>query len=152
MFVRTAIIQTIYNATVRYSRQTYWVIFLKKDILKGWIKAIRSGKYKQNFGSLSKLDKFCPLGILCDISDKGSWIHENKKNHFTKTDYIKTSYLNKTKTLPKEVASWAGISEEELSKLTCFLFVYNDEMRVSLDDLADMLELKYSIGKVQLWK
>ena len=38
----------------------------KKDIRK-WIKALRSGKYKQGKASLQSAEGFCCLGVACDI-------------------------------------------------------------------------------------
>lgn len=42
--------------------------------LKGkWVKALRSGKYKQGAGYLNSVRGFCCLGVLCDISGLGKW-------------------------------------------------------------------------------
>lgn len=34
---------------------------------KKWVKALRSGKYKQAEGQLRDGDRFCCLGVLCDV-------------------------------------------------------------------------------------
>lgn len=42
--------------------------------LKGrWLRALRSGKYKQCTGELRRRDEFCCLGVLCDVIDPKSW-------------------------------------------------------------------------------
>lgn len=39
-----------------------------------WCNALRSGKYKQGTGVLRDCDdKYCCLGVLCDIWDSKSW-------------------------------------------------------------------------------
>jgi hypothetical protein len=40
---------------------------LPKKEKAAWLKALRSGKYEKGTGHLQKDNKFCCLGILCDI-------------------------------------------------------------------------------------
>lgn len=37
---------------------------LKED----WVKALRSGEYKQGIGKLRERDEFCCLGVLCQVA------------------------------------------------------------------------------------
>jgi len=37
------------------------------ELAKKWIEALRSGKYKQGEGQLVGVNKFCCLGVLCDV-------------------------------------------------------------------------------------
>lgn len=39
-------------------------------VIKRWIAALRSGKYKQGAHALRKGDKYCCLGVLCDLAAK----------------------------------------------------------------------------------
>lgn len=49
------------------------------DLKARWLEALRSGKYTQGEGQLRSLDdKFCCLGVLCDIVDSGLWKRGNK--------------------------------------------------------------------------
>jgi hypothetical protein len=41
---------------------------MKPEIKKLWVEALRSGKYKQGKYHLHTGDKYCCLGVLCDIS------------------------------------------------------------------------------------
>ena len=55
---------------------------MKKRVLTKWLKALRSGKYKQGRGALCQIDKkgtesFCCLGVLCDLYNKEQ--RRNKK-------------------------------------------------------------------------
>lgn len=40
---------------------------LKKKYKKRWLKALRSGKYEQGDGTLLYNNKYCCLGVLCDV-------------------------------------------------------------------------------------
>lgn len=41
---------------------------MSKELIKTWVETLRSGKYEQgSFVLRSKDDKFCCLGVLCDI-------------------------------------------------------------------------------------
>lgn len=47
---------------------------MKTDIKENWVAALESDKYKQAKGSLrSPDDRFCCLGVLCDIIDPEVW-------------------------------------------------------------------------------
>lgn len=43
---------------------------MTKYLKNKWIKALRSGDFKQTTGSLKTLDEYCCLGVLCEISSK----------------------------------------------------------------------------------
>ena len=47
---------------------------MDKKIKKKWLKALRSGKYKQGRDALRIGNKFCCLGVLCDLVDSGPWV------------------------------------------------------------------------------
>lgn len=49
---------------------------LTKQLLQKWVKALRSGKYKQGEGELRNNNHFCCLGVLCDISKAGRWLED----------------------------------------------------------------------------
>lgn len=49
----------------------------QKNLVKKWVAALRSGKYKQGKGVLrSEKGNYCCLGVLCDIVNPKGW---NKK-------------------------------------------------------------------------
>lgn len=52
------------------------------DLKARWLKALRSGRYAQGTGTLRKHDKFCCLGVLCDVIDSESW-QENPSGIYT---------------------------------------------------------------------
>lgn len=58
---------------------------------KKWVKALRSGEYKQGRTKLRSLDdKFCCLGVLCNLVDPLGWIKSSPYDdiYFFKYDNI----------------------------------------------------------------
>lgn len=114
---------------------------MKKEIAKKWVKALRSGKYKQGKGYLKQFNsknevRHCCLGVLCELYNETM-----KKNH-KKTLYIEEMEGNASGTsfvrfdlvdggLPKTVRKWAGIINP-LGE-----FVIDDERSECLADLND---------------
>lgn len=41
---------------------------MNKEVRAKWISALRSGKYEQGYHYLNAYDKFCCLGVLCEIA------------------------------------------------------------------------------------
>ncbi len=52
---------------------------------KKWVKALRSGEYKQIKGTLQNKNGYCCLGVACDLYEKetGRKLSRNKKGFFT---------------------------------------------------------------------
>ena len=75
--------------------------------MEKWVKALRSGDYKQGTGKLigSGEPYYCCLGVLCDISTLGSWDTESCFAY--KTDGKNTLYDS---LLPQTVINWAGLN------------------------------------------
>ncbi len=99
---------------------------MKYEIAMKWVEALRSGNYKQGTGYLKNNDKFCCLGVLCDISQLGEW----DGNY----------YENKLSTLPNKVREWAGMNSDlgENYELKNTLSNYNDT-GYSFEKIADII-------------
>ena len=41
---------------------------MKKNIMKRWVSALRSGEFKQGKGALEAKGKHCCLGVLCELA------------------------------------------------------------------------------------
>jgi hypothetical protein len=92
---------------------------MKKEIAKKWVKALRSGKYKQGKAYLKQINsknepRHCCLGVLCELYDQ-----QMKKNHkktlhsehmlsIEGTEFIRLDHHDGG--LPTIVKKWAGIS------------------------------------------
>lgn len=51
---------------------------------KEWVAALRSGKYVQGGGFLrTPEDKYCCLGVLCDLQESPGWTQEKAERAFT---------------------------------------------------------------------
>lgn len=97
---------------------------MKKEVADKWVEALRSGKYKQTCHGLRAGDRFCCLGVLCDISGLGEWKDEE--------------YLEEILWLPDQVFEWAGISDVAQSDLA----VVNDRGH-SFNAIAERIEKKW---------
>lgn len=103
---------------------------MKKRVLTKWLKALRSGKYKQGRGALCQISKkgtksFCCLGVLCDLYNKEQKRNKKKGLDIQKLDRdgwmvgnlssnpaFVLSYNDCDGTLPNQVVKWAGFREE----------------------------------------
>jgi hypothetical protein len=93
---------------------------MKKDIAKKWVKALRSGKYKQGKSFLKQFNskgqpKHCCLGVLCELyNDTMKKNHKRtisvKSHDDLHIDYV--TFANKDDSLPAVVRKWAGIKNE----------------------------------------
>lgn len=85
---------------------------MKQAIAKRWIKALRSGKYKQTQRVLKDDKGYCCLGVLSDLYGV-DWSKRKRK------DYNGTGYFCKKITkhvqghilLPEDVKNWAGMKD-----------------------------------------
>jgi hypothetical protein len=75
---------------------------------KKWVKALRSGKYKQVTDRLTELDNgkvlgHCCLGVLCELAVK-----DGVRTQVTNTSFRRL-YSNYGTALPPQVQKWAGL-------------------------------------------
>ena len=128
---------------------------MKKEIKKKWVKALRSGKYKQGRGELREEDRFCCLGVLCDLSKLGEWEEYNRMDHSFHYLIEGQPYeedadgcLPNAGYLPKPVAEWAGMktvkgqlknNSRYTHKIGNTLALLNDSGK-SFKEIADIIE------------
>lgn len=78
---------------------------MNKRVKTKWVKALRSGNYRQGRGRLREDGRFCCLGVLCDVSKLGRWpsaVHE--------PSYVTRRGIPCDAFLPVEVSEWAGVN------------------------------------------
>lgn len=101
---------------------------------KTWIEALRSGKYKQTQGRLERDNKFCCLGVACEVL-----IPEEKK--------LRNIYneLHGQLTLHQiNAQNWLQrIDEDFYNKTRNKLTNLNDWQDFTFNEIADLLEAVY---------
>lgn len=96
--------------------------------MKRWVKALRSGKFKQGTGTLKQYNskgvaQHCCLGVLCELYNDS--MKKSKKKTLPEKIYDNDSdfshgysrFGGKKEDLPKEVKDWAGM-KSNLGKFT----------------------------------
>lgn len=83
-------------------------------VKKKWIRALRSGRFKQAHDSLRTEDGFCCLGVLCDLyrqeTKRGEW-RDDIENGFVFHPSARAKSADTT--LPPSVMRWAGLREDD---------------------------------------
>jgi hypothetical protein len=46
---------------------------MNKENIQKWVDALRSGKYEKCQWRLRRGDRYCALGVVCDVSGLGEW-------------------------------------------------------------------------------
>lgn len=125
---------------------------MNKNVMKKWVKALRSGKYKQGQGLLKQTTAFtndktyhCCLGVLCEIYNND--MRKSKKKTLSEQRYNGIHKFNKQpECLPKTVQKWAGL----FSKVGDFRNVDRRDITSYGDfaSLADMNDLGCSFKKI----
>ena len=112
------------------------------ELIKEWVKALRSGKYTQGQDCLrGKDDKFCCLGVLCDLTSRKKWDEENDEYYCT--------ILGEEEVLPESILNLLHLEERtpsfkislENPKLLEILKNYKEEDRVYYDDLIQLNDI-----------
>ena len=89
---------------------------MKEKVKKLWVKALKSGKYKQAKNYLCAGGRHCCLGVLCELYNKE--MKKNNKKTLSKTTVsIETNHKPKNveqfgkdvSVLPNKVQKWAGM-------------------------------------------
>lgn len=124
---------------------------MKKKIAEKWVKALRSGKYKQGRHALkyktkAGVTRHCCLGVLCELYQK-----EHKRKLKTKvepgTEELKGNKVTKFKdcngTLPEEVMNWSGVGTDDGSLPDDTTLACKNDYGDSFEKIADVIEKKY---------
>ena len=105
--------------------------YVMNEAEKKLVEALRSGKYKQTVGALRRENRFCCLGVACDVLG-GSELWRIEENHF--------SYEGRGGYLPDRIRlmlNWA--SDSGATKNGSSLSNRNDD-RVSFLEIANVIE------------
>lgn len=97
---------------------------MKRSIARKWSKALESGEYKQGTGQLRKGDKFCALGVLCNL-------HAQEHPEIATKERVKSRYLGAVTELPLDVMLWAGM-------ISCNGYISSGNSVVGMNDGLEM--------------
>jgi len=122
---------------------------MKKEIKEKWLEALRSGEYTQGGGTLrSASDRFCCLGVLCDLAIKegvGSWVKDKGFSGFPYR-YHNGEKIIHTNLLPPDVQRWSGLNSS-VGTLGDSASAYKNDSLAQLNDtgrdfnyIADVIE------------
>ena len=89
-----------------------------------WTAALRSGVYEQGTGFLKSKDKFCCLGVLCDLNDPKEWVDE--------------TYHFQSMFLPASLMTKAGLTEQQSALLASM-----NDTGSTFEEIADLIESYY---------
>lgn len=126
--------------------------------MKKWIKALRSGKYKQGMGTLKQYNRkgeaqHCCLGVLCELYNQE--MKKNKKKTLPEKVYDNDSdfsygycrFGGKKEDLPKEVMKWSGIKNSigkfNLSDVQYETLADLNDLGKKFKGIADIIEKNY---------
>lgn len=117
---------------------------------KKWITALRSGKYSQTTSTLEDKDGFCCLGVACKVI-----IPKSKQNIDDYDGFLRGGLPTDHQPAPQWLLDMEndvhhrtniGIGLEDAGK---YISTLNDNMRLSFDEIADVLELIYVHGALE---
>jgi hypothetical protein len=117
---------------------------MKKDIAKIWVTALKSGDYKQGSEYLCANDRYCCLGVLCDLylQEDGSSLSVVEKKKGDK-DFTVTWYNHDAEVLPDVVQEWAGMNTNTGKYLSDILFesslASDNDQGATFEELADII-------------
>jgi hypothetical protein len=125
---------------------------MNPDVKQMWLKDLRSGEFEQGQGYLRAEDKYCCLGVLCEIAVREGVISPPEKaaygDYYRYGDDLSRDYL----VLPQAVREWAGL-EKAGPEVPVPPGFPEDPCRdgsdvISLTELNDHAEMPYSFPQL----
>jgi hypothetical protein len=103
---------------------------MKREIKNTWIKALRSGEFKQTYGQLEVQGEYCALGVLSVLALlKGICTYDLKEDG--------GRFDNRRTTLSYNVMNWAGIKDFLDDPEACKCPITIQGIKTSIADLKD---------------
>lgn len=127
---------------------------MNKEIAQKWVKALRSGEYKQGSHVLHNTSNntYCCLGVLCDIYQRegnkfdtvwvGNWGNWGVETTNGFENLLATYFDGRCDVLPEVVMKWADIdcSSGSYRDDLITLAALNDDMEYTFDQIATVIE------------
>lgn len=100
---------------------------MKAEWKRAWVNALRSGRYRQCRGFLHDEDRFCALGVLCDLGPNGRW----------EGGYFESPFVKSTGgTFPYEIRFVCNLPNDQVWTIE----IMNDDEKFSFTEIADWIE------------
>lgn len=123
---------------------------MNKELKPKWLKALRSGEYKQSRETLKDDNGFCCLGVLCDLTYPDDWVknkigqgigkYHSKANTYDVVDYDGEpqgeTAISKDAELAEDLLEEFGLSDYDQK----MLIDRNDSFEWTFDKIADWIE------------
>lgn len=118
---------------------------MNKDVKAKWLEALRSGEYEQGRSYLRSDDnKFCCLGVLCEIAVQDGVIDEASLSKYGTYRY--DGWYESA--LPEKVQDWSGVdstlgrfADAAGSRDGALAFINDDG--ATFDEIADIIESEF---------
>lgn len=112
-----------------------------------WLTALRSDEYRQGNGELRTMqDRYCCLGVLCDVAVKQGIAKWHYQNHTwwimpADQDFHNMDDRNQKGSglLPPFIMNWAWLNENDPKIVETHLSVMNDLRYLSFEKIADAI-------------
>lgn len=116
--------------------------FIYKKRIENWVNALESNTYEQGFEGLIDGNRFCALGVACEISGLGSW-----DGLGWYSDELETSGDNCL--LPEFVRLYYGFDKEDpeitYEDRKIPISVLNDNLRLSFEEIANLIKKQFDL-------
>ncbi len=134
---------------------------MKKELAEEWAAALKSGEYQQGTGGLRpELDKYCCLGVLCDLyiknnPGKAQWLElpcsnskcfsvttmEQASDTPTRTVLEWAGLFDRNPTLTKDIGKFKGgeFKGEPITLVLSTLAQLNDSGEFNFNQIADII-------------
>ncbi len=110
---------------------------MNTEIKQKWINALKSKEYQQGYEALRRDDKYCCLGVLCDIyvneTNDAKW---SEKGLYFEREHSANSYL------PEKIWEWTGLKNPDpmINEKAETLSSLNDRLQLNFEKIADLIE------------
>lgn len=91
---------------------------MNKEVKEKWLAALRSGSYKQGRGVLREQcqdgDKFCCLGVLCDIVAPEGWVLHGPNtiaSYHNRNGTLSTTFLDRVQLSTREASMLISLND-----------------------------------------
>lgn len=98
-----------------------------------WVKALRSGEYKQGKHRLRIGEEYCCLGVACDLFQKAGGALTVRSGRFY-------TYNNESMVLPNTVQEWLGLTGRAGQYNKGYELSHDNDTGKSFAEIADIIE------------